>query len=270
MNKSVDEIREILKEEILTKSNLNKEIIINEGMQFKVEVAIACSIEESMYNAQLIIYNGKAQDLDRDKTLMNVEYVIDSIEFDLGRIGLDLSNVSLTIYKFDFFEGVNKVVPIFEDNHKISIEEPNRLLVNPRTLSESIDQIMLFVLEKLLEENKEKYQLSEDFIEKLNNDFDGYVYGSLKDDTYEYFLNLTDKEIEFMEYCYDIASEIYVKQYKYDDPICGELIFYNYSYYYVYGMIDVDANNRFSSISIPFKVFGDHTATKQRDRKSVV
>ena len=261
INKSIEEVRELLKEEISSRNNLNKEITINEGMQFKVEIALACSLEESMYNAQLVIYNGKAQELDKDKSLMSVDYVIDSIEFDLGRIGLSLLDISLTIYKFDFFEGVNKVNPIF-DNPMMNPEETNRLLVDPRTLSESRKQIMLFVIEKLLDENKEKYQLTEDFIEKFNNDFDGYSYHSLDDYSYQYFLNLTDKEIEFMEYCYDIATDAYVEKYKYNDPICGELTFYESRYFYEYSMIDVDSNNRFRSIGIPFKVFGEYPAIK--------
>lgn len=260
--KANEEVREILKEEILSKDNLNKEITISEGCQFKVEIAIACSLEESMYNAQLVLYNGKAQELDRDKSLMPVDYVIDSIEFDLGRIGLSLSDISLTIYKFDFFEGVNKVIPIF-DSPMINLEETNRELVDPRTLNESRDQIMLFVVGKLLEENKEKYQLSEDFIEKFNNDFDGLYYGNTLDDTYKYFLDLTDQEVEFLEMCYDIVQDTTIEGYKYNDPILGELTIHDYRHqFYEYVLIDVDSNNIFHSIGIPFKVFEDHTATK--------
>lgn len=262
--KTNEEIRELLKEEILRKDNLNKEIAINEGMQFKVEIAIACDLNESMYSAQVVVYNGRAQyDSNKDNSLMGIEYFINSIDFDLNKIGLDLSNVSLTIYKFDFFEGVNKLTPIF-DNPMINSEETNRELVNPRTLDESRDQIMLFIVGKLLEENKEKYQLSEDFIEKFNNDFDGFYYGNTLDNTYKYFLDLTDQEVEFLEMCYDIVQDITIEGYKYNDPILGELIIREYSHeFYEYILIKVEENkDRLRSIKIPFKVFGDRLAIK--------
>ena len=65
-----------------------------------------------------------------------------------------------------------------------------------------------------------------------------------------------------MELCYDIAQDLNVTGYKYNDPIFGEMRFDGYHDFYEYSLIDVDENHRFRSIGIPFKVFGDHTVTK--------
>ena len=251
-----EEIRELFLEEMI-KGNFNEEITINEGFPFKVQIAIACS-KESLYNAQLVIYNGVAQDLSRDKSLMHPKYEIDSIEFDLSKIGLDLSQVSLSIYKFDFYEGVYKIIPIFDDS-TINVEETNRILVDPKTLTEYRDKIMLLIVQKSLKENKEKYKLSKEFIEKFETHFNMFNYNH---ETDKNFYSFTEKELDFLDECYDKAWDANLKSYKYNDPIFGEIEFNGYHNFYDYYSIEVEPGKTHKTLGIPFKVFGNHAAIK--------
>lgn len=115
------------------------------------------------------------------------------------------------------------------------------------------------MVEKLFNENIEKYELPEDFLDKIFN-------GELKYHNYEYIReyyskNHTGKELEFLDYCYERACNVSIIGYKYNDPKLGEIEF-NGKHDFEDQEISVNGDWGFKTLGIPFKVFGDHTAVK--------
>lgn len=74
-----EEVKQTLIETILNKRNYNREIEINEGLPFKIQLALACDKKNDGYFDQLATFNGVDQSLSRGH-LTFVDFLAHKIE----------------------------------------------------------------------------------------------------------------------------------------------------------------------------------------------
>ena len=212
-NKSVEETKEELVELIANQVNYEKEITINEEQSNNiVQIAIGMYREYNDGIVSLITINGIQLEIEISY-FQNPKYLANYIDNLLLKSGVEINKAKLIIYKYDYFEGMYKLIPTF--NTDIDYKKSMRKLIDPSTLEINKSQLVLHYMDI----NFDQYEnsLSGNFIAEYRRSIrEGYVtFGHL---------DLTEEDDNFLKMCWNLTNNTEVLNYSYEDRYLGTVV----------------------------------------------
>lgn len=249
--KTTEQVKEELIEALEAKNNYQQEIVVNEGCDFYIQAAIGINIEKLNGEISFITYNGIKQYIQNGfYGLRQLAYVIQNHL--QNNIGYDISKVTIHLFKYDKFQGINQLIPTFNRNSIDYYFGTRRKLVDPRTLKINYEEMTLYFVDSLFDRYKDNF--SEEFLEKYENDFEGFAYRGSENAAY-YYNKFSNEEREFMQMCSDYAKFTFVDTFVYGDKYLGFLELHRTGKE-VDILFDHEKYTTVKALKIPFEVFG--------------
>lgn len=252
--KTTEQVKEELIEALENKTNYHQEIVVNEGCNFYIQIALGFNLKTLECEIQFITYNGVKQSYKNSyEYYYNLNQIPDVIQAHLqNNIGYDINNVTIHLFKYDKFQGINQLIPKFDKGYVDYYFGTRRKLVDPRTLKVDYEEMTLYFVDKLFKEYQDDF--SEEFLDKYLNDFEGFAYRGSENAAY-YYDKFSEKEREFMELCSEHAKFTILIEFVYGDKYLG-LVSLSKTGKEVDVPYDHEKYTTVRAFKIPFEVFG--------------